>query len=71
MKQGDSDSDSDGSAGHVWAAVMDASGTVISKAFQGRHDRASYEYVCMLVFFLCVGLQIHVSAKGLNLPEAH
>lgn len=45
MRQGDSDSD--GLAGHVWAVVMDAGGTVISKAFQGRHDRASYMYVCM------------------------
>lgn len=31
--------DSDGSTGHVWAAVMDVGGTVISKAFQGQHDR--------------------------------
>lgn len=56
MKQGDSDSDSDGSAGHVWAAVIDARGTVISKAFQGRHDSASYLAVCACcgVFFVCV-----------------
>lgn len=38
VKQGDSDSDR--LAGHVWAAVMDARGAVISKASQGFHDRA-------------------------------
>lgn len=55
VKQGDSDSD--GSAGHVWPALMDASGTVISKAFQGRHDRALYVYVCVWVqmHFACFG----------------
>lgn len=62
MKQGDSDSDSDGSAGHVWAAVIDARGTVISKAFQGRHDSASYLCVraCVQVvfFFFCVGVNV-------------
>lgn len=42
MKRGDSDSD--GSAGHVWAAVMDVRGTVISKAFQGLDDRAFCEH---------------------------
>lgn len=56
MKRGDSDSDSDGSAGHVWAAVIDARGTVISKAFQGRHDSASYLSVraCVHVVFFSV-----------------
>lgn len=61
VKQADSDGDSDGSAGHVWAAVIDARGTVISKAFQGRHDSASHQnarapgcmFVCVFVF-LCV-----------------
>lgn len=48
VKQGDSDSDR--LAGHVWAAVMDAIGTMISKAFQGHHDRALYAYVCVLGF---------------------
>lgn len=61
MKQGDSDSDSDGSAGHVWAAVIDARGTVISKAFQGRHDSASYLSVCACcVFFLCACVGVNV-----------
>lgn len=49
VKQGDSDSDSDGSAGHVWAAVIDARGAVISKTFQGCHDSASYVCVCACV----------------------
>lgn len=55
VKQGDSDSD--GLAGHVWAAVMDASGTVISKVFQGLHDRALYVHVCVLGF-ACVGANV-------------
>lgn len=48
VRQGDSDR----SAGHVWAAVMDASVTAISKAFQGRQDGA----LCCDVpqHFLCV-----------------
>lgn len=41
VKRCDSHSDSDRLAGHVWAAVMDAGGTVISKAFQGRHDSSA------------------------------
>lgn len=50
VKQGDSDSD--GLAGHVRAAVIDARGTVISKGFQGRHDSASY--VCVYKLSFCV-----------------
>lgn len=42
--------DSDRSSGHFWAAVIDASRTVISKTFQGHRDR-SCMYVCV-----CVGL---------------
>lgn len=56
VKQADSDGDSDGSAGHVWAAVIDARGTVISKAFQGRHDSASHQSARarVRVCFFCV-----------------
>lgn len=38
--------DSDGSAGHDWAAVMDARAAVISKTFQGLDDREMF--VCCL-----------------------
>lgn len=47
VKQGGSDR----STGHVWAAVMDASGAVISKAFQGQNDRMLY---VLLFFSVCV-----------------
>lgn len=70
VKQCDSRSDSDRSAGHVWAAVMDAGGTVISKAFQGRHDSLCV-FVCMLALCVCMRMCVcaHasfrlVSAKG-------
>ena len=53
MRQGDKDSDSDGSAGHVWAAVIDARGTVISKTFQGCHDSTSYVCVFVQIYFAC------------------
>lgn len=51
VKHGDSDSDR--SSGYVWAAVMDVRGAVISKAFQGRHDRTLYVYTHVLAF-VCV-----------------
>lgn len=54
VKQCDSHSDSDRMAGHVWEAVMDAVGTVISKAFQGRHDSSPYVYWCACWQCVCV-----------------
>lgn len=56
VRQGDRDSDSDGSAGHVWAAVIDARGTVISKTFQGCHDSTSYVCVCWVFVWVCANI---------------
>lgn len=62
------ESDSDRSTGHVWAAVMDASVAVISKAFQGHHDRPLYVCVCVCLL-TSVWVQICASAKGENSPR--
>lgn len=67
VKQGDCDSD--GSAGHDWAAMMDASWMVISKSFQGRHDKALYVHVCVCICVCGRKCLLYVPAKGETSPR--